>query len=344
MTLIITDLGRASQAGPEAVSKAAQRWKAEPNKTLSFRMGLYNPGSDFSIKPDRGFGVTYVPGESQRAYAELSYERISIGFQVPGSSEGQENAVKGTSSFRDLQIRSFGHRNNFEFIHQGVEGFALENWPDPDRPERWLRRGDLRLELSQFNLLQSLSPAHFSKAVALDSKGWQLRSGGALLAFLSIGEFRLAADQPILPASMRGSAGDVGQLRGLTSQFALIGTGYGQILTFTDHLFFGFTVLAGVGVRRQRFELDSLQDWSYGPAYRVGLRPILGYNSKNWISSLSLIVDSTNWRLANADFAQATFALKGTIGYRFEDVTIPFYHQIEREILNALRGSSGETP
>ncbi len=332
----------ASEVEVQSDSQDVQRWAGEKPRTLGLRFGLYTPGSDFNFQPDRGPGVTFVPGNSPRVYTELSYERIAVGIQIPSSiqqSESSDNSSavtsspKGQSNFRDFQFRSFGHRNNFEFLHQRVDGFALQDWPDANRPGFWRRRGDVRIEINQFNWLQSLSPAHYSKAIAMDLKGKQIKSGGALLAFLSVGEFRLSADQALLPAELAPTSGEIGQLRGLVSQFVLIGSGYGHVLPITDSLFAGFNVLGGLGLRRQKYEASEVQDWHWGPAHRVGVRPIIGFNGKKWLGSFSLLVDSTAWRVGDAQFSQATFALKGSIGYRFEDVEIPSYDLIE----NGLR-------
>jgi hypothetical protein len=131
---------------------------------------------------------------------------------------------------------------------------------------------------------------------------------------------------------VRPRYGEVANLRGVTSQYLILGGGYGYTQPIFKQSFVAISGLLGYGFHRQKADLGGIQDWKFDQVNRIGLRPALGYNHGDWTAAFSLLVDANVWPLANSNFQQATFALKFVVGYRIRDIKLAWLDSVKESL------------
>lgn len=307
----------------------AANWSKTPDDHLKVEVGVASPSYKFEIRAPENIGddrVTFAPNTLSKAYIGLGYRNIgaSFGSTTPTPEESKQRL--GETSAKDYQLRFLGKRT-YEFTYQTYNGMYVENSSDVDPSyigsSSRIKRPDIKAKNFGFNFFWNFHEEDYSLMVAFDQGGNQKESGWGAFGLLSYTYSDIQGDTPFVPATATVRFGELGDLKGLTRRSFVAGTGLGGILTAGG---FYATTFVAFGLGHQFITADhSLtgKETDNKLSTFVSFRSGLGYNGKNNVLGLQLIVDSTNVTISKGEVNSQTFEGSLFYAYRFDNVNIP---------------------
>lgn len=300
---------------------AEQKWAPQQKNTLQVTGGISIPGLDFVVKGP-GPDVTYVPNNPGLPFLSVAYRNLGVTAQFPTRPDEKSLREKGASNISDYQFRFFGHRSTHEIIYQYFQGYSMQGWKDSNGDP--YIRPDINIRHVAYNYISALSPGNFSKAVAFDQKGTQLKQGGSFFLWGGLGFTELQSQGPLIPESVQIGRSHISDLSDFRMYSFLLGIAYGHLWPVFTRYYFTLSAFAGLGPSWQKTNLWQYKEWDIEMLNRIGVRTGLGYNYEKHLGGIQLIVDSNSVPVADGEFGQSTLNIRLFYGYRFQNILLPW--------------------
>lgn len=144
----------------------------------------------YELTPETGPGLKLQPNQNFKLYLSLDYEFIgvSLGFAPSFIGGNNDDALKGNSSFSDIQFRFFLGNWVQSIQYKKIKGYYIDN--TGDFINNWIEGTDPYISIPSFqNTQYGLSTAYvlnpdFSYRNVLYQTEWQKKSSGSLIPTL----------------------------------------------------------------------------------------------------------------------------------------------------------------
>ncbi len=294
------------------------------SKELTMRMLLMNRELNFRFRDreNRNASVSYSPNRQFSFGVGAVYANIggTLSVQI-ARNQARRAARYGDTEYLDIQLNGYGPKVGADLNIQSYRGFYNNNptvadvdW-QPGQP--YPQRPDLRVLHTGLNLYYIHNHSHFSYQAAFINTKQQIKSAGSFLVMISMNGITYQADTTLIAdPDGKGFSGYTDIRQG---QFFAISAMPGYAYTRVYKNFYATGALnLGVGPQYQRYE--RLPDTFYNRlanAMRINGRLAGGYNGKQFITGVSLVLDYSDARIENLVFDIITHNVRGFIGYRF---------------------------
>lgn len=241
---------------------------------------------------------------------------IELAFAIP--LDEQNKRIFGESRARDLQLNVIGRRWGFDVFYQRYAGFYVSdsdnpvpaNMSYPQRPDIGTRNiGASVSHIFNRNRFSFRSPYNFSER--------QLKSGGSLVAFGTLRNFRISGDSAIADPFYSETFPDLVSIRHISVVTAGVAPGYTYNLVYNG-FFLNGTFGIGPGVNLLSYEYENGAGGNRN-SFNTMLtaRLALGYNGDRIFGGMTFINQGGRAAFENAELNSSNSSFKVLIGYRF---------------------------
>ncbi len=260
------------------------------SKAASFR---YRPNTTLNL----GIGATY------RSFS------LNLAYGIPGLNG--DGSQRGNTRYLDLQAHIYGRKVVADFFGQFYKGYYLSPKDYISGYEGFYIRPDMRIRMVGGAVYYIFNHSRFSYRSGLIQNEWQTRSAGTFLAGAEFYYGVVGSDSTIIPAALQAefAQSNVGRLR-----FINIGPGLGYAYTFVYQTNWFATASLTVS-----FPLSFVkEESSLTDKNKTGITPNLlgriaiGYNSRRWIYSASVVQSSVS---AKGSYSSGLYVIR-TGNYR----------------------------
>lgn len=225
----------------------------------------------------------------------------------------------------DLQSYLFLRRLTVQFYSSAYSGYYLQqpeqtiiDWPQ----YKPYSRSDIKTRNFGFSGTYIFNSGRFSNRAGTLQSEWQKKSAGSLIAGFTMLYNHVKADSAIIPQNLINQKffNDTNFIQ--SKQFAVGGqAGYAFTLVLRQHFFVNFSMMGGISLGRQMFQIDSGNTMTDNkPGFVLINSAGLGYNSRQFYLGFYYVnlVSTTPTPVINTSIDYNTGKFQAVLAYRFK--------------------------
>lgn len=230
----------------------------------------------------------YRPNTSLNLGIGATYRSFSVNLAYGFPLFNSDNELRGKTKYIDLQAHVYGRKVAVDFFGQVYNGYYLSPKNYVAGFPEYYKRPDIKVRLLGGSAYYVFNNRKFSYRASLIQNEWQTHSAGTFLLGGEVYYGTINSDSTIVPIEIADKfpQGSVKRLR-----FANIGPGGGYAYTFVYKKNWFAT-----GSLQVNIPIEFVKENAYtGDKSRIGFSPnyiyriALGYNSRRWIYTVSLV-------------------------------------------------------
>ena len=279
------------------------------SEKLNVSLYFLNNKSDFSLSGNKALKLNYSPNDYGAVGLSVRLNWLGIAFGYAPKNL-QEN-YKGTTTYTNLKISSYGKKLGFDIYYLDYSGFYLDNTKQVlgnDFPSRHYIREDLNTMTIGTNFYYIFNHKRYSYRSTFIQNEIQKHSAGSFMINGSLNYFNISADSSIVPKDIdvlkfspeaKIKKGDFYNLS--------IMPGYGHTFVAYKHWFLTLSAYAGINFQQQRytselkdFKSQVFNQFEFIP--RAMARSGFGYNSTRFFAGINGVFDVYNLPLGKSEF------------------------------------------
>jgi hypothetical protein len=243
----------------------------------------------------------------------LKLQHKWLGFAFSYSPKKLQEDKKGTSTFTNLVLNSYGKKVGFDVYYLNYKGYYIQNYksfPALDSlvsDGKFPQRSDLQTLSVGFNLYYIFNSQKFSYRAAFANNDWQKKSAGSFTLTTSFNYYQITADSTIIVRKLDHNAAEETKIKsGDFYSFGLM-PGYAFTLVVAKHFFLTFTPSVGGMYQIQNYYTDTgllVARHAIIPRYMARLG--IGYSGSKFYSGFSSVGDAYSIPLAKNEVLNYT--------------------------------------
>ena len=265
-------------------------------------------------------GVWYVPSFAPRLGPRILWKEIGVTATFALPIPEVEQHRRGTSAQTEVILNSYWRQNAVDLYFQRYRGFYVSS-PfsnfDVHQPERYPQLPDALVTNYGFNWYYVFKPEAFSLKAAFDQSEFQLKSGGSWMISPFYNHFEMALGTRFIAGIGDTSILDVPNLA--SGRFDSAGGSLGYGYSYIAGRFFA-SLLTGLGpaLQMQQVHLsDGNEATYYSLAVKINLNVAMGWNYKDYVGGVKLLLDSLSSRVDGTQLASNLWSGQVFLGARF---------------------------
>ncbi len=295
------------------------------SEKLNVSLYFLNNKSDFSLAGNKAIKLNYSPNDYGAIGLSVRLNWLGIAFGYAPKNL-QEN-FKGTTTYTNLKISSYGKKLGFDIYYLDYSGFYLDNSKEvlgSNFPLRHYIRQDLNTLTIGTNFYYIFNHKRYSYRSTFIQNEIQKHSAGSFMINGSLNYFNISADSSIVPKEIdvmkfspeaKIKKGDFYNLS--------IMPGYGHTFVAFKHWYLTLSVYAGINFQQQYYtsELKDYRNEVYNQFEfipRAMARAGVGYNSPRFFAGINGVFDVYNLPLGkNEHISYSVGSASAYLGYHF---------------------------
>lgn len=259
-------------------------------KYTSISIGGSKKFGTFSYKPnttlDLGVGATW------------KFLTLNLSYGIPGLNNG--TSEKGKTHYLDLQTHAYLKRFTIDFYGQFYKGYYISNNGKFPNFPGYYKKPDLSVSLLGFSTNYIFNSSRFSYRSTLIQNEWQKKSAGTFLVGLEFYYGILNSDKTILPQELLL---DFPQSNTQKLRFVNFGPSFGYAYTFVykSNWFATGSVSFGITSDYSKEFYPTSTENNFSISSNFSYRSGIGYNSKKWTASLSIVNNNVQAKGASSE-------------------------------------------
>lgn len=313
----------------------ADRWEPDAKDVLNVKGGILNP--IFRIRTESTAGETknsevdFEPTPFTKYFVGVGYRNLGATISWSGANNPEDADKYGTGTSLDLQFSAFGRNITQYYFYQNYNGYYINNTStiDPSFPQnKYIQRPDISTRHYGANFVYNFQPERYSRAVAFDQSGRQVRSGGAWLAMLGIHNHAFSANPQLIPTQVSGKYGELATLQQADLLQANLSGGGGFTWVFNDKYSVSTEILVGYGIAYEKYESAEYTYRKTDGSLNSNLSLSVGYNGVSNYGIVQVGADAYTYHLPDMDLAMTSQRASFHYGHRFDGIDIPFLNKV----------------
>jgi hypothetical protein len=295
------------------------------SEKLNVSLYFLNNKSDFSLAGIKAIKLNYSPNDYGAIGLSVRLNWLGIAFGYAPKNL-QEN-FKGTTTYTNFKISSYGKKLGFDIYYLDYSGFFLDNTKQVlgnNFPLRHYIRQDLNTLTIGTNFYYIFNHKRYSYRSTFIQNEIQKYSAGSFMINGSLNYFNISADSSIVPKEIdvlnyspeaKIKKGDFYNLS--------IMPGYGHTFVAFKHWFLTLSAYAGINLQQQYYtsELKDFRTEVYNQFEfipRAMARAGVGYNSPQFFAGINGVFDVYNLPLGkNEHISYSVGSASAYLGYHF---------------------------
>ena len=281
--------------------------------------------SDFSLSGNKAMKLNYSPNDYGAIGLSVRLNWLGIAFGYAPKNL-QEN-FKGTTTYTNFKINSYGKKLGFDIYYLDYSGFYLDNTKEilgSDYPLRHYIREDLSTLTIGTNFYYILNHKRYSYRSTFIQNEIQKHSAGSFMINGSLNYFNISADSSIVPKKVdfQKFSSEAKIKKGDFYNLSIM-PGYGHTFVAFKHWFLTLSAYAGINFQQQHYtsELKDNQNVVFNQFEfipRAMARAGVGYNSPRFFAGINGVVDVYNLPLGkNEHISYSVGSASAYLGYHF---------------------------
>jgi hypothetical protein len=295
------------------------------SEKLNVSLYFLNNKSDFSLAGNKAIKLNYSPNDYGAIGISVRLNWLAIAFGYAPKNL-QEN-YKGTTTYSNLRISSYGKKLGFDIYYLDYSGFYLDNTKQVlgnDFPLRHYIREDLNTITIGTNFYYIFNHKKYSYRSTFIQNEIQKHSAGSLMINGSLNYFNLSADSSIVPKSIdvMNFSPEAKIKKGDFYNLSLM-PGYGHTFVVFKHWFLTLSAYAGINFQQQLYtsELKDFRSQTFNQFEfipRAMARAGVGYNSLRFFAGIKGVFDVYNLPLGkNERISYSVGSASAYLGFHF---------------------------
>lgn len=270
---------------------------------LTARVFLSQKYTSISIGGSKKYGTfRYRPNTTLDlgVGATWKFLTLNLSYGIPGLNNG--TSEKGKTRYLDLQTHAYLKRFMVDFYGQFYKGYYISNnGKFPNFPE-FYKKPDLSVNLLGLSANYIFNSSRFSYRSTLIQNEWQKKSAGTFLVGLEFYYGILNSDNTILPNELLL---DFPQRNTQKLRFVNFGPSFGYAYTYVykEKWFATGSVSFAIASDYTKEFYPSSNQNNFSISSNFSYRGGIGYNSKYWTASLSIVNNNVQAKGASSETA-----------------------------------------
>ncbi len=251
----------------------------------------------------------------------FDFDKITFSFGIRSRpATADDIAQKGKTTYSSFGLSFTAYRFRVESSYRNYRGFYdVKANPFDTVSNAYYKNPSLNVRSLRVKTLFIFNKRKFSYNAAYYNSQRQIKSRGSWLGVSNIYQYRFSSDTSLLPPISRPFYGQWGTMDVYNVSGFSIGPGASYNLVLFKLLYLNMTLTSGLDVQRMLLQSSStgktLIIWKTG--YASDFRAALGWNSRNFFSSLTFRVDYNSYRTNGFRLEPRFYSVDFNIGYRF---------------------------
>lgn len=295
------------------------------SEKLNVSLYFLNNKNDFSLAGNKSVKLNYSPNDYGAIGLSVRLNWLAIAFGYAPKNL-QEN-FKGTTTYTNLKISSYGKKIGFDIYYLDYSGFYLDNTKQVlgnDFPLRHYIRQDLNTLNIGTNFYYIFNHKRYSYRSTFIQNEIQKHSAGSFMINGSLNYFNISADSSIVPKviDVMNFSPEAKIKKGDFYNLSLM-PGYGHTFVAFKHWFLTLSAYAGINFQQQHYtsELKDYRNQVFNQFEfipRAMARAGFGYNSTRFFAGINGVFDVYNLPLGKSEFISYSVGSAGAyLGYHF---------------------------
>ncbi len=288
-------------------------------------VGLFflNNKNDFSLSGNKGAKLNYSPNDYGVLGINIRLNWLGLAFGYAPKNL-QEN-FKGTTSYTNIKLSSYGKKMGFDIYYLDYSGFFLDNTKElfgTDYVARHYIRPDLNTLNIGANYYYIFNHKRYSYRSTFIQNEIQKHSAGSFLLNGSLNYFNLTADSSIVPKHGDTIFSPEAKMRKGDFYNLSIMPGYGHTFVLKQRFFVTLSVCGGINLQQQHYtsqvnnQNQVYNEFAFIP--RAMARSGIGYNSPTFFTGFTAVADVYNLPLGPREhISYSVGSVSFYLGYHF---------------------------
>lgn len=294
------------------------------SEKLNVSLFFLNNKSDFSLSGNKNIKLNYSPNDYGVVGLSVRLNWLGIAFGYAPKNL-QEN-FKGTTTYTNFKINSYGKKLGFDVYYLDYSGFYLDNTKEVliNYPQRHYIREDLNTLTIGTNFYYIFNHKSYSYRSTFIQNEIQKHSAGSFMINASLNYFNISADSSIVSKGidfMKFST-EAKIKRGDFYNLSIM-PGYGHTFVAFKNWFLTLSLYGGINFQQQHYisELkdnrnETFNQFEFIP--RAMARVGIGYNSKRFFYGINGVMDVYNLPLGkNEHVSYSVGSVSAYLGFHF---------------------------
>lgn len=295
------------------------------SEKLNVSLYFLNNKSDFSLSGNNALKLNYSPNDYGAVGLSVRLNWLGIAFGYAPKNL-QEN-YKGTTTYTNLKISSYGKKLGFDIYYLDYSGFYLDNTKQVlgnDFKLRHYIREDLNTMTIGTNFYYIFNHKRYSYRSTFIQNEIQKHSAGSFMINGSLNYFNLSADSSIVPKEIDilNFSPEAKIKNGDFYNLSLM-PGYGHTFVAYKNWFLTLSAYAGINFQQQQytselkdFKSQVFSQFEFIP--RAMGRAGVGYNSTRFFAGINGVFDMYNLPLGKSEFIKYSVgSASAYLGFHF---------------------------
>jgi hypothetical protein len=268
---------------------------------LNVALFFLNNKNDFALAGNKNVKLNYSPNDYGVLGISVRLHWLGLAFGYAPKNL-QEN-FKGTTSYTNIKLSSYGKKMGFDIYYLDYSGFFLDNTKElfgPDYQARHYIRPDLNTLNIGANYYYIFNHKRYSYRSTFIQNEIQKHSAGSFMINASLNYFNLNADSSIVPKGIDENkfSPEAKIKKGDFYNLSLM-PGYGHTFVAKQKMFLTLSVYGGVNAQQQHYtsELKNFNQKVFDAFElipRAMARIGIGYNSQKFFTGINAVIDVYN--------------------------------------------------
>lgn len=265
-------------------------------------------------------GVAYVPSFAPRLGPRILWKEIGITMTFALPIPEVERHRRGTSDQTEIILNSYWRQNAIDLYYMRMRGFYVTS-PFREfsvhKPERYPQLPEALVTNYGFNWYYVSNPENYSLKAAFDQSEFQLQSGGSWLTSPFYNHLEMSLGTRFIAGVGDDSITGIPNLA--SGRFDTLGASFGYGYTYIDGRFFASALGAlGPALQIQKLsQADGHDNTNYSLAVKINVNAASGWNYKDYVAGVKLLLDSLSSRVAGTEVASNLVSGQVFFGARF---------------------------
>jgi len=291
---------------------------------LNVSLFFLNNKSDFSLSGNKAIKLNYSPNDYGVVGLSVRLNWLGIAFGYAPKNL-QEN-FKGTTTYTNFKINSYGKKLGFDVYYLNYSGFYLDNTKEllANYPFRHYIREDLKTLTIGTNFYYIFNHKRYSYRSTFIQNEIQKHSAGSFMINASMNYFNIRADSSIVPKEVdfQKFSTEAKIKRGDFYNLSIM-PGYGHTFVAFKNWFLTLSAYGGINFQQQYFSSElkdnrnvAFDQFEFIP--RAMARVGLGYNSHRFFCGFNGVMDVYNLPLGkNEHVSYSVGSASAYLGFHF---------------------------
>lgn len=258
--------------------------------------------SPFAFKSSNMFTLQ---GKGRLDYEPNDYLSLGIrfmhkwlGFAYSYAPKNLQERLKGTTTYTNFQLNSYGKKMGFDIYYLGYSGYYISNTRQLEElrtlvpKNEFIKRPDIATISIGTNIYYIYNHKKYSYRSTFVQNEIQKHSAGSFMLSASFSYYNISADSSIVPAAFVNVENEARLRRGDFYSLCFM-PGYGHTFVISNGFFITLSLFGGLNIQQQHYFVDISSKQFDKAAFipRVMGRGGIGYNSKKFYCGIMSIGD-----------------------------------------------------